>query len=114
MRRLLITSLTAVALLAVPASAGGPPVVRVDDNFFKPERLVIQKGGKVVWKWKGENPHNLKISKGRKLKQRAPVKVSGKFSYRFRSTGRWRVICEIHASSMRMRVRVKAGQARRR
>jgi plastocyanin len=118
MRSLTLSSLIVLAFLAVPAAAGGPPVVKVDDDFFEPERVAVQKGGKVVWKWKGEDTHNVALWKpGRSLSKeptkRSGVKTSGKFSYRLRSVGRWRVICEIHPNSMRMKVRVKEGQARR-
>ena len=95
--RKLALSLTAgvVLALAVPATAA-TPVVLVKDDFFKPERVVIKKGGAVTWRWKGSNPHNVAIKKpgSNKVVKRSTVKTSGKYTTRFRSTGKWRVLCE--------------------
>ena len=103
-----ITS-AAVALAAVPATAA-TPVVAVKDNFFKPDRVVIKKGEKVTWRWKGSNPHNVAIKKPgtNKVVKRSTVKTEGSYTTRFRSTGKWRVLCEIHPQSMTMRVIVKS------
>lgn len=103
-----ITS-AAVALAAVPATAA-TPVVAVKDNFFKPDRVVIKKGEKVTWRWKGSNPHNVAIKKPgtNKVVKRSTVKTEGSYTTRFRSTGKWPVLCEIHPRSMTMRVIVKS------
>jgi plastocyanin len=98
----------AVLALAVPATAA-TPVVLVKDNFFKPQRVVIKKGGQVTWRWKGSNPHNVAIKKPgtNKIVKRSSVKTGGTYTTRFRSTGRWRVLCEIHPQNMTMRVIVR-------
>ena len=110
MRNLIpIVVATALALLALPAAAGTTPAVKIGDNFFKPGKVTIQKGQKVVWRWKGSNPHNVALKKpgSGNVSKRSAVKASGKFRYRFRKTGKWKVLCEIHPSSMRMKVVVK-------
>lgn len=104
MRKLALA--TGVALsLAVPATAA-TPTVAVKDNFFKPKKVTIKKGGKVTWKWKGSNPHNVAIKKpgSSKVAKRSTTKTSGSYTSRFRSTGTWRVLCEVHPTEMRMRV----------
>ena len=105
--RKLALSLTGLALLAAPATAG-TPVVKVDDNFFKPGKVTVKKGGKVVWKWVGSNPHNVELRKpnGKRAKS-SPIKTSGKFRHRFRKVGKWRAICVVHPTTMRMKVVVK-------
>ena len=98
----------AVLALAVPATAA-TPVVLVKDDFFKPQRVVIKKGGKVTWRWRGSNPHNVAIKKPgtNKVVKRSTVKTEGRYTTRFRRTGKWRVLCEIHPQRMTMRVIVR-------
>ena len=110
MRKLALSiTAAAVVLAAVPATAA-TPVVLVKDDFFKPERVVIKKGGQVTWRWRGSNPHNVAIKKPgtNKVVKRSSVKTEGSYTTRFRRTGKWRVLCEIHPQRMTMRVIVKS------
>ena len=81
----------------------------VKDDFFKPERVVIKKGGQVTWRWRGSNPHNvaLKPPGSSHVSKRSTVKTSGHYTTRFRKVGKWHVLCEIHPTKMRMRVIVR-------
>jgi plastocyanin len=100
----------ALALAAVPAVASPLRAdVLVKDNFFKPKEVTIKKGGKVTWRWRGSNPHNVAIMKpgSSKVVKRSTVKTSGKYTSKFGSTGKWRIVCEIHPVRMRGRVIVK-------
>lgn len=108
MRRLAL-SLTTLAVLAVPASAGAPSVVNVDDDFFKPTKVTIVKGDSVVWKWKGSDQHNVALMKpgSDRVKRRSSVKRKGRFQHEFGVVGRWRALCEIHPETMLMKVVVK-------
>jgi plastocyanin len=111
--RKLALSLTGAALLAASVPAVASPLSAeslVKDNFFKPKLVTIKKGGTVLWRWKGSNPHNVAIKKpgSSKVVKRSSVKTSGKYDYKFRSTGTWRVLCEIHPVNMRMKVVVKS------
>jgi plastocyanin len=108
MRKVALSLVAAVALF-VPLAQAAPVEVLVKDNFFKPERVKVRKGGKVVWRWKGSNPHNVALKKpgSRRVARRSALKVDGKFTHRFRRVGKWRAICEVHPRSMRMRVVVK-------
>ena len=109
MRKLALSLTAAVVLaLAIPATAA-TPIVLVKDDFFKPERVVIKKGGQVTWRWRGNNPHNVAIKKPgtNRVVKRSATKKSGSYTTRFRSTGRWRVLCEIHPVNMTMRVIVR-------
>lgn len=112
--RKLALSLTAAALVMAAVPAVASPLraeVLVKDDFFKPKLVTIKKGGTVVWRWKGtDNPHNVAIKKpgSSKVVKRSVVKTSGKYDYKFRSTGTWRILCEIHPVNMRMKVVVKS------
>ena len=109
MRKLALSITAAVAVAAAVPATAATPVVLVKDDFFKPERVVIKKGGKVTWRWKGRNPHNVAIKKPgtNRVVKRSTVKTSGTYTTRFRSTGKWRVLCEIHPRNMTMRVIVR-------
>ncbi|HYI99014.1 MAG TPA: plastocyanin/azurin family copper-binding protein [Thermoleophilaceae bacterium] len=107
--RKLALSFTLLALLA-PLAYAAKHEVRVDDNFFKPEKLTIIKGDKVTWKWKGSDIHTVSMKKPgeKEISKASPLKTEGTYSYKFRRLGKWRILCETHPKKMRMRVIVKA------
>ena len=108
MRKALI-SLPIAAVIAVPLAYGATTEVKVKDDFFKPNRVTIKKGDRVLWRWRGDNPHNVAIKKpGRSnVAVRSAIKTDGKFAYKFRRVGKWRILCEVHPDDMRMRVIVR-------
>lgn len=115
MRKLALSLVVVAAVLASPAAAGGPKLVKVDDNFFKPTRVSILKNQKVTWQWKGSDLHNVAVFKPGTVpfeddpKKRSRVKTKGDFTHQFRSTGTWKAFCEVHPNSMTMKVVVKRG-----
>lgn len=111
--RKLALSIAAAAVLAASVPAVASPLRAeslVRDDFFKPDRVTIKKGGTVLWRWKGDNPHNVAIKKpgSSKVVKRSTLKTSGKYSSKFGATGTWRIVCEVHPRNMRMRVIVKS------
>jgi plastocyanin len=109
MRRLLLTAAAAAAAVAVPGAQAAPVEVLVRDDYFKPKRVPIKKDRRVVWRWRGSSLHNVAIKRpgSNKVVRRSAVKTSGSFRHKFRRTGTWRVLCEVHPKSMRMRVIVE-------
>ena len=116
MRKLLI----AVAVAAV-AAASGPATtalaagktIRVGDFFFVRDgadnpTVTVSKGTRVTFKWVGDATHNVRADSG-------PVTFESKMKrgndYRFRKTfrkkGRYRLVCDVHPSQMRMTLRVE-------
>jgi plastocyanin len=106
-----------MVLLLVPASAlaGGLTVasaaggadgraaatksVSIRDDSFSPRRVRIASGGKVVWRWKGENDHNVtfrKVPSGAKRPRGSTTKSSGRFARTFKKRGTYRYVCTIH------------------
>jgi plastocyanin len=81
----------------------------VMDNFFEPRYVTIHKGDKVVWTWKGDNPHNVTFIKVPKnaSKKGADTRREGRWSRRFRKRGFYKYVCTIH-SGMRGSIEVRS------
>ncbi len=110
MRKLALSVFAAAALALAVAATAATPVVLVKDDFFKPTRVVIKKGGQVTWRWRGSNPHNvaLKPPGSRRVSKRSAIKDHGRYTTRLRKVGKWHVLCEVHPDTMRMRVIVRS------
>src|SRR3712207_8244488 len=69
----------------------------VKDNFFKPDRVVIRKGGKVVWEWKGSNPHNVAIKKpgSSKVFKRSAIKTDRSEEHTSELQSRQYLVCRL-------------------
>ena len=68
------------------AAAQAPPPatarVLVNDNYFEPRSTEVVAGGKVSWKWRGENRHSIRFTK-------VPAGASRKGA-KSRSEGHWK------------------------
>jgi plastocyanin len=122
MREMLRAALAAAVAIALPvmllaAPAGGAAGARsssevarvsVKDDSFGPKVARVDVGGKVVWRWKGFNDHNVRFRsapKGAKRPSGASTRDSGRFSRTFKKRGTYRYVCTIHeASGMKGRV----------
>ncbi len=80
--------------------ASGAATVRMkdgagaDDNFFRPRRLVVDKGTRVVWRNSGARPHTTTSNRG--LWDSGTLQPGETFPRRFRKVGTFRYHCEIH------------------
>ena len=104
MRRL--TLAVAITAVLVPLAHAATTEVKVKDNFFKPDRVEIKKGDKVLWRWKGSDLHNVAGKKPgtNNIVFASEFKTDGKYSHRFRKVGTWKILCENHPRNMRMKV----------
>ncbi len=91
------------AAFAIPSSAA--TTVRVDDDVFRPASVSVKKGTTVRWRFVGDDPHNVTVTKG-PVKFRSSNKRSGTFSRTMRRKGRYTIVCTIH-SGMDMTLRVR-------
>jgi len=89
-----VLAVAATAALA-PAAPAATKTVRVDDDVFRPGSLSVRVGDTVRWRWVGDNPHNVTVTKGRQ-KFRSGNKRKGTFSRRIRRGGRYTIVCTIH------------------
>lgn len=110
MRKPLKWSPILLAALAVPFVAspatGSPSAessaterISVRDDRFSPKSASIRRRTKVVWRWSGDNPHNVRfrrVPSGVKRPKGSDTQTSGRFARTLRDRGRYRYVCTIH------------------
>jgi plastocyanin len=105
MRRLFF-AVVAITAVLVPLAHAATTEVKLKDNFFKPDRVEIAKGDKVLFRWKGSDLHNVAGKKpgSDEINFASDFMTHGKYTHRFRKVGTWKLLCENHPRKMRMKV----------
>jgi plastocyanin len=123
MRKLIVTlavvsMLGALTALGVGVAAGSDVSaaatknVTLGDDFFKPRKFTIDKNTIVKWTWEAGtvNDHTVTQANRSYLPKSngfaSAEKASGTYRHRFRKTGVFYVVCELHPTDMRMKIRV--------
>jgi plastocyanin len=92
-------SLGVVLGTSIPTSAAARVRMRdeaaADANFYRPRRVVVDRGTRVVWVNRGTRPHTTTSNSG--LWDSGTLQPGETFPRRFRKTGVFRYHCEIHA-----------------
>jgi plastocyanin len=105
----LMLVLPALLVAAAPALSKRKSV-EVDDNYFvhegAPRTVTVKKDDTVVWEWEGRNPHNVTVTRG-PAKFHSKTKTSGSYSKKLTRRGTYRILCTVHAPTMRMRLKVE-------
>jgi plastocyanin len=80
-------------------TAGSKADVYVHDNFFDPRSLTAERGEAVLWRWRGENRHNVVFTKVPPEARRkgADTRREGKWRRKFWRRGLYKYVCTIHA-----------------
>ena len=97
MRKLLIAALV-LGIAAVPAY-GAKRTVKIGDDYFVKRggaTVTVQKGTKVVWRNTGDNPHDVKVTKGPKKFRSDTLFEGDTFKKRMKKAGTYRIVCTIH------------------
>ena len=108
MRKLLV-SLLAVAIVATFAAQAlaARKRIKVGDNYFvrrgDPPTVSVAKGTRVTWRWVGDGYHEVRVKKG-PVKFHSDLKPSGRYTKKMRKRGTYRIVCRVHAPSMRMKL----------
>ena len=96
-------AIAAATAVAIPSSAA--TTVRVDDDVFRPGSLSVSKNTTVRWRWVGDDPHNVAVSRGPE-KFKSSRKRSGTFSHKMDRKGTYKIVCTVHPGmDMTLRVR---------
>jgi plastocyanin len=106
-----VVAIACACAMAAPAgsatSAPRTAVVSVTDNaFFRgAERPTVRlrPGGVMTWRWRGKSSHQVTVASGPQ-RVRSSTRTSGRFSVRLRRSGRYRIVCPLHAPGMRMTI----------
>jgi plastocyanin len=105
----LLAALSLLLFVAAPAVSKRKSV-EVDDNYFvhrgAPRTITVKRGDKVEWEWEGVNPHNVTVRRG-PVRFHSFTKTSGKYVKTMRRRGTYRILCTVHAPTMRMRLKVQ-------
>ena len=108
-RRLRLTTLLTaviVGVFAVSALASSGKTVKVADNHYGPKSLTVGRGTKVTWKWIGVLKHNVVVRTGPSAFS-SKTQVRGTYTHTFTKKGTYKLVCTIHASQMKMTVKVR-------
>jgi plastocyanin len=83
--------------------------VAVQDNYFEPRSTEVLEGGRVGWKWRGENRHSIRFTKVPKGVSRkgAKSRTDGYWKRSFRRPGVYRYVCR-HWAGMRGTITVRS------
>jgi plastocyanin len=116
-RLLLPVIVVGIAAFGVAPALGGQGAessatkrVSVRDDVFSPRNIRVASRDKVIWRWRGDNPHNVRFRSvpGGASRRGSDTVSSGRFARTFRQRGRYRYVCTIHADiGMRGSVRVE-------
>jgi plastocyanin len=106
---LLVAVAAVAAAIAVPALAATKSVRVGPQTSFGPKSLRIKSGDTVRFRWSGSLPHDVVITKGPGIRGRktiSRVRTRGTVSKRFNTKGTYSILCQIHAPTMKMTIRV--------
>jgi plastocyanin len=121
MRKLIAVAAAVPVLAAVviaDASADDPPVhaaatrtIQLGDNFFKPKAVTVKKGTVLKFIWGPNNSgtaveHNVTGVKGNTFRSTPDTRRPDK-PFRKRITKTTSIVCTIHATTMKLTVKVK-------
>ena len=94
--------LLAALMPVIPASAGaqeaaGTHEVKVRDNSFQPQQILVDVGDTVTWKGGGFRPHT--VTSDTKLFDSGRMSSSDEFSFTFRKKGKYYYHCTLHGAA---------------
>jgi plastocyanin len=104
-KKLAVPAAAVVAATAFAIPSGAATTVRVDDDVFRPGKVTVNSGTTVVWRFVGDSPHNVTVTRG-PVKFKSGTKSSGRYSKKLRRGGTYRIVCTIH-SGMDMTLKVR-------
>lgn len=109
----LTTAVVVAVITAGGTEAAATKVVKIDDYRFSPTSITIKPNTTVKWVWVGKADHNVEMLKAPKGTSRSlstfdsDVMRKGSTTRTFKKSGTYRIDCSLHASIMKMTVKVK-------
>ena len=87
--------------------------IGVDDRFFEKPNVVVRRGARLNWLFKGSELHNLTLANGPVGIGSPNLDADRRFSRRFGRVGTYNFFCALHPVQMHERVIVKPKRRRR-
>jgi plastocyanin len=100
-------AVVAAAAIAVPAFAATRTVAVGPQIRFGTRSLTINRGDTVRFRWTGKLPHNVRIARGPQRGTISRTRSRGTVLRTFTRAGTYTIVCDIHAPTMRMTLRVR-------
>jgi len=104
----LVVAVLAAACLLIPSgAAAGTKKVKVDNDFFSPNKISIHHGTTIKFDWVGGVKHNVtyKSGPGKPFASKSTKKKGVNFKKTFKKKGTYKLICTLHSG---MKLKVKA------
>jgi plastocyanin len=95
--------LVIASLLAAVAATAAFAATSVSWKVGTSKTVKIKKGGTVKWIWADGQPHNVK---GPGFVSKTLTGKGKTYSHRFRKKGTFKIICQVHPTSMKTVVKV--------
>ncbi len=91
-----LTSCSSHEAVTAPQASAGDASVSAEDNFFSPAPVVISRGDKVTWTWRGGNLHTVTFDDG----PGSAAQQTGSYVRTFETAGTYKYHCLIHGLPM--------------
>ena len=105
-----LAAVAALVALLVPAGGGAASgtTIKLDDNFFAPDKKTVSAGTTVRFKWVGDNDHNVVKSSGpgRAFSSETTDETGVNYTKKFKKAGKYKILCTIHADEMKLTLKV--------
>src|SRR3954447_12739097 len=107
-----LAAVLAVALAGVLAASAlaATRTIKIGDNYFvragATPTVAVAKNTKVRFKWTGRALHNVAVTSG-PARFSSKVKTSGTYTRTLRKRGTYRLVCQVHADSMKLTLKVR-------
>jgi plastocyanin len=100
-------ALAGAVLSTGTATAGGGATIKVDDDFFSPNKKTVSSGTAVKFKWVGSNAHNVtkQSGPGGSFQSETTDDKGVNFTKKFKKAGTYKLVCTIH-QGMDMKLKV--------
>jgi plastocyanin len=102
MRKLLLP-LTVLAVVGAIFAVQALAATNVTWKIGTKKTISIKKGGTVKWVWGDGQPHNVK---GPGFSSKVQSGKGKTYSHTFRAKGTYRIICQVHPTTMKLTVKV--------
>jgi plastocyanin len=103
MRKLIVILAVAALLAAVGAVSAFGAAKTVKWHVPTSSTVKIAKGGSVKWVWSDGAPHNVT---GPGFKSKTISKQGATYSHTFKTKGTFKIICQVHPTTMKTVVKV--------